>query len=161
MSLWHIAVLIPLLNSSTNDLLSYSLPLAALLNSYTNSSIVFPPYSSLFNSIIFTDSLSPSLNSFLISAKNSPTISYSSNPSSKSSNIFSFYTSADSSYIYERIYCICSSTTTSLIFILIYNLHAIMKPKTCDKVLSNTCGFATSMLITPVTPSTTPLFVNA
>ena len=45
MSLQHIVMLIPLLNSSINGLPSYLLSLAALLNSYMNSSIVFPPCS--------------------------------------------------------------------------------------------------------------------
>ena len=65
---------IPLLNFSTNGLLLYSLPLTALLNSYTNSSIVFSFYFNLLNSATFIDSLFSSSNSFLIFIKNSPTI---------------------------------------------------------------------------------------
>ena len=85
-----IAPLIPLLNSSTSSLPSYPLSFAALLNSYTNSFIVFPSYSNLLNSATLTNSSSPPPNSFLISAKNSPTVSYSNSSTFKSSNIFSF-----------------------------------------------------------------------
>ena len=37
-----------------------------------------------------------------------------------------------------------------------YNLHAVAKPKTFDKVPSNTCGLATSVLIaiSPASPPT-------
>ena len=104
MSLWYIVALIPPLNSSTSSLLSYSLPLSALLNFCTNFSMVLFPCSNLFNSATFTDSSSPSPNFFLILAKNSPTISYSSNPPFKSSNVFSFHTFADPLYIYDNTY---------------------------------------------------------
>ena len=63
---------IPLLNSSINSLLSYSLPQATLLNSYTNSSIILPPCFNFFNSTTFTNSLSPPPNSFFIAIKKFP-----------------------------------------------------------------------------------------
>ena len=75
-----IGLLIPLLNSSISSLSSYLLSLAALRNSYTNSSIVFPPCSNLFSFTTFANSLSPLPNSFFISTKKSPTVSYSNNP---------------------------------------------------------------------------------
>ena len=155
-SLHHIVVLISLLNSSTNGLFSYSLPLAVLLNSYTNSSIILPSCSSLFNSATFTDSLFPPLNFFPSSVKNSPTISYSSNLPSKSSNVFSFYTSTNPPCIYNSIHWICSSTATPFIFILMYNLHTITKPETFDRAPSNTCGLATSVLVTTSSPAPAP-----
>ena len=137
---------IPLLNSSTSDLLLYLLSLATLLNSCMNSSIILLPCSSLLNSATFIYSLSSSLNFFLISAKNFPAILYSNNLLFKSSSIFSFQTSTDPPCIYERIYCIYSSTATLFIFILIYNLHAVTNPEIFDEVLSNTCGLTTSVL---------------
>ena len=103
-SLWHTIPFISLLNSSTKSLLLYLLSLTTLLNFWTNSFIVLPLYYNLFNSTIFTISLSPLLKSFFISTRNSPTISYSNKPSSKSSNVFSFQTSTDPSYTYNRIY---------------------------------------------------------
>ena len=99
-----IAPLISLLNSSINSLSLYLLLLATLQNSYTNSSIVLPPCSNFFNSTTFTNSLSPPPNSLFIVVKNSPTNSYSNDPSSRSSNIFSFQMSADSPYIYNSIH---------------------------------------------------------
>ena len=101
MSLQCIVSFIPCLNSSINGLLSYLLSLAALLNSYMNSSIIFPSYSSLFNSAIFDLSLSSPPNSFLIFAKNSPAVLYSNNLASKSSSIFFFQTSANLSCTYD------------------------------------------------------------
>ena len=89
-SLQYIVVFIPHLNSFTNGLPLYLLSLAALLKSWTNSFIVLLSYSNLLNFATFTSSLSPSPNSFLISAKNSPAISYSNNPASKSSSVFFF-----------------------------------------------------------------------
>ena len=90
MSLWHIVVLIPLLNSSINGLPSYLLPLTALLNSCINSSIIFSLCSNLLNFATFLNSSSSSPNSFLMSTKNSLTISYSNNSPFRSSNIFFF-----------------------------------------------------------------------
>ena len=141
-SLHQIILFMPLLNSSTKGLSSYLLSLAALLNSWTNSSIVLLPYFNSLNSAISLSSLS---NSFLISIKNSPAISYSNNPFSKSSDIFSFYTSADPPYIYDNTHWIYSFTVTPLIFILMYNLHAVTKSETLDEVSSNTYGLITSM----------------
>ena len=132
-----------LLNSSTSSLPSYSLLLAALLNSYTNSSIVLPPCSNLLNSATFTDSLSPPPNTFLISAKNSSTISYSNSHPSRSSNTFPFHMSATLSYTYDNIHWICSSTSASLILIYMYSLHTVINPATLLKLPSNSCGLAT------------------
>ena len=146
MSLWHIILFIPLLNSSTKDLSSYLLPFATLLNSYTNSSIIFPSYSSLFNSATFTPSLFSPSNSFLMSTKNFSAILYFSNLSSKSSKIFSFQISTNLSYTYDNICYICSSSTTPLIFIFIYNLHTVIKSEIFLRVLLNTCGLVTSVL---------------
>jgi len=53
-----IVLFVPLLNSSTSALPLYLLLLAALQNSCTNSSIVFPSYSILLSSATLTDSLS-------------------------------------------------------------------------------------------------------
>ena len=71
-----------LMNFSTNSLSLYLLPLATLLNSWMNFSIILPFYSNLFNSFIFTDSFSLPPNFFLMAAKNSSTDSYSNSPSS-------------------------------------------------------------------------------
>ena len=128
-----------------------------------NSSIVFPLCSILLNSATFTDFSSSPPISFLISVKNSPVILYFNNPVFKSSNMFSFQTSANLSCTYDRIYYICSSTAISLIFILIYSLHTVTKPETFNEVLSNTCSFATSVLTTTtiaISPSI-PLFASA
>ena len=89
---------------------------------------------------------------FFMSVKNSLAVSYSNNSAFKSSNIFSFQTSTDSPCTYDNIHCIYSSTIASLIFILIYNLHAITKIKTFDKVPSNTCDLAISLLVLSFTP---------
>ena len=56
-SLCHIVLFMLLLNSSTKCCPSYLLPLAILLNSCTNSFIVFPPCSNHFNSATFTASV--------------------------------------------------------------------------------------------------------
>ena len=133
------------LNSSTNGHSLYSLPLATLLNFWTNSFIVFLSYSSLLNSTTFTDSLSPLPKSFLMFVKNFLAVSYSSSPTSKFSNIFSFHTFTNPPCMYERIYWICSSTVVLLILILMYNLHIITKPEIFNEVLSNTCGLAISV----------------
>ena len=93
-----------------------------------NSFIVHKPCSNTFNSTTFFDSLSSPPNSFFISSKNSPTISNSNTSISKSSNIFSFQTSADPSYTYINTYCTCFSTIISLILIFIYNLYTVTKP---------------------------------
>ena len=74
MSFLLIISFIPLLNSSINSLSSYSFPLTTLLNSWTNSSLVFSPYSIFFNSVTFIILSSPPLNSSFKSNKNSPTI---------------------------------------------------------------------------------------
>ena len=95
MSLWYIISFMPFLNFSIREYSSYPLPLAACLNSWTNSSIVFPSYSNLLNSATLTVSSSPLLNFFLNSVRNFFTISYSRFYSSKSSKMFSFWTSAD------------------------------------------------------------------
>ena len=87
------------------------------------------------------------LNSFLMSTKNSLAISYSNNPASKSSSMFSFQTSADPPCTYNNTHCICSSTVTPLIFILMYNLHAIMNPATFLELSLNFYGFTTSTCI--------------
>ena len=144
----------PHLNFSTRGLSSYPLPLTALLNSYTNSSIVLLPCSSLFNSATFTPFSSHPPNSFLIFANNSPTVSCSSEPFSKSFNVFSFYISANPPYTYDNIHWICSCTAALLIFIHKYNLHTITNSKTFAEVLLNMCSLATSMLVpSPPTPT--------
>ena len=63
---------------------------------------------------------------------------------SKSANTFSFYTSVDSLCTYIKIQCICSFTDFFLIFILIYNLHAVTKPATFSRSPSNNNGLAIS-----------------
>ena len=137
---------IPLLNSSIKSYPLYPLSLVAFLNFYTNFSIIFPPCSTLFNSANLTVFSSPPLNFFFIFAKNFLVILYSNNLASKSSNIFSFHTSTDFPYIYDKIHCICSSITSPLILILMYNLHAVINPETFSELSSNTCGLATSLL---------------
>ena len=89
-SFCQIFLFIPYLNSSTNGLLSCPLILAIFLNSYTYSSIILSPFLICFNSATFLDSSFPSPNLFYISSNNSPTVSNSHNPASKSSIIFYF-----------------------------------------------------------------------
>ena len=147
-----IAPLIPLLNSSINSLPLYLLLLATLQNSYTNSSIVLPPCSNFFNSTTFTNSLSLPPNSLFIVVKNSPTNSYSNDPSSRSSSIFSFQMSANSPYTYDSIHWICSSTVTFLILILMYSLQAVKNPNTFPASLLKTSSLATSLCVTNLRP---------
>ena len=127
---------IPYLNSSTNGLPSYLLPLTVLLNSCMNSSIVLPPCSNRLNSAAFTDFSSSPPNSLFKLFKNSSADLYSTSPDSSSSMIFSFYTSADPSCIYDSIHCTCPSTDSLLNLILIYSLHAVIKPPTFADVPS-------------------------
>lgn len=93
---------ITILNFSTNSLPVYSLPLATLLNSYTNFSIVPLPCSTFFNSATFIVLLSFPLNYLFKSAKNSPTVIYSNVLAFKSSKKFSFQVSADPPCIYDN-----------------------------------------------------------
>ena len=155
-------LLISHLNFSVNSLSLYLISLITFLNSCINSSIIFLPYSNLLNSTALTISSSLFPNSFLRSAKNSPAILYSKTSIFRSSKIFSFYTSAEFSCIYNKIYCICFSTVFFLILILINNLHAIINSKIFSNLLSNTYSLATSILdpvlglgTTPFTSSTT------
>ena len=124
------------LNSSINSHPSYLLSLTAYLNSWTNSSIIVPSCSS---------SSSPLLNSCFNSVRNSSAVSYFRFPPSKSFKMFSFDISANPPYTYNSIYWTCSSTTSLLILILMYNLHVVMNPETFLELLSNTCSFATSV----------------
>ena len=142
----------PCLNSSISGHLSYPLSLATLLKSYTNSSIVLPPCLIFFSSAIFTDSSSPPPNSLLISAKNSPAVSNSISPVSIFSITFSFQISAGPPYTQERTHWICSSTSTSLNLILMYNLYTPTNLETFDGVLSKVCGFATSVTADALSP---------
>ena len=158
MNLQYIVALIPLLNSSTNSLFLYLLPLATLLNSCMNFFIVFPPYSSLFNSTTFTDFSSFS-NSFLIFARNSSIFSCSNNPLFKSSSMFFFQTSTNPSCIYDSTYYICSSTGISLILICTYSLYAVINPATFPELPSNSCGLATLTCILGHVNTATPLFL--
>ena len=148
-----IAPLISLLNFSIRGLPLYLLSLAALQNSCMYSSIVFSLCSILLNSTAFTTSSSLSLNYFLISVKNSPTVSYSNIPSSRSSNTFSFQTSTDPPCIYNKIHWICSSSGTSLIFILKYNLHTMINPLIFSTSLLRIDGLATSIWNSVLDPS--------
>ena len=150
----------PLLNSSINGLPLYLLLFATLLNFYINFSIIFPPCSNFFNSVTFTVSLFSLSNSFFISVKNFPAILYSNTPASKSSNTFSFCTSADSPCTYDTIHYICFFTASPLIFILIYSLHAVMNSDTFSELLSNTCGLATSVFDPVLGLSTAPPTAN-
>ena len=147
---------IHLLNSSTNSLPSYPLPLAALLNSCTNFSIVLPSYSNLLNSATFTDSSSPPPNSFLIPAKNSSTVSYSNSPPSKSSNTFSFYMSATPPCTYNNIHWICFSTGAPLILICIYSLHTVINLATLPELPSNSYSLITLTCMLDHESVTTP-----
>ena len=108
-----------------------------------NFSIVFPLCSNLLNSATFTDFSSPPPNSFLISAKNSPTFSYSSNSPSKSSSMFSFQISTNPPYIYDSTYCICSFTSTPLILIHIYSLYAVINPAIFPELPLNSYSLTT------------------
>ena len=141
-------------------MLLYLFSLVALLNSCTNSSIVFSFCFNFFNSATLTVFSSLLLNSFFMSTKNSSTVSYSNTPTSRSSKIFSFYTYAEHPYIYDEIHCICSSPMSSLILILMNNLHAIINPETFSKLLSNTCGLTTSVLDLVLGLGAAPLFCN-
>ena len=49
---------------------------------------------------------------------------------------------------YNSTYWICSLTVIPLIFILIYSLYVVIKLKTFNKALSNTCSLTTSILAT-------------
>ena len=140
-----IAPFIPLLNSSTSSHSSYPLPLAALLNSWTNSSIVLFSCSNFLSFATFTASSSPPPNSFFRLMKNSFTDSYSTFSDSNSSIIFSFYISTDPPCIYESTHYTCSSTVTSLIFILKYNLHAVTNSPILPTSPLKMAGLATSM----------------
>ena len=144
-----------LLNSSIKDLLLYPLLFVTLLNSYTNFFIIFSPCSNLLNSTTLTVFSSLPPNSFIISAKNFPTISYFNSPTSKSSNIFSFHTFTNLSCIYNKIYWICPSTGSPLIFILIYNLHTIINSDTFSELLLNTCGL-TIFALAPILEAASP-----
>ena len=116
------------LNSSTNSLPSYPLPLAAHLNSCMNSFIVLPPCSSFLSSAAFTASSPPPPNSFFKLIRNSSAVSYLTSPASNSSMTFSFYMSANPPCTCNRIQYTCSTTVASPIFILMYNLHAFTNP---------------------------------
>ena len=121
-----VTLFILLLNSFTNAFSSYLLSLATLLNSWINSFIVFPLYLIFLSSANLTDSSSPLPNFFFIFIKNSLTNSNFTFSNSKSSNRFSFHTSADSLYTCDNTYWICFFTPTSLILILKYNLYTII-----------------------------------
>ena len=129
---------------SINSILLKPLPLATLLNSWINSFIVLFSCSIFFNSTTFTNSLFPFLNSYFRLARNSPTVRNSRLSFFKSSIIFSFQISADLLYIYNQTHCICSFTVTFLIFILIYNLHAVKNPKILLVSLLDAGSLATS-----------------
>ena len=94
----------PLLNSLISKHSLYLLPLATLLKSCTNFSIVLSSCSILFNSATFIYSSSPPPNSFLISAKNSPIDSNSNSLASNSSNIFFFQISANPPWTCDNIH---------------------------------------------------------
>lgn len=72
--------------------------------------------------------LSLLLNSLFSSVRNSLTFGNSKSLLSKSSIIFFFHIFADSLCTYNKIYYTCSSTDTSIIFILISSLYTITKP---------------------------------
>ena len=136
-SFYLIILFIPHLNSSTNSLSSYPLSLAILLNFCTNSSIIFSSYSTF---IILS---SPLPNSCFKSVTNPPTIVNMRLPFSKSSIMFSFHISTNLFYTYDNTYCTCSSTNTSPIFILMYNLYTIKNPDILFVIPPNICGLAT------------------
>ena len=117
--------LIPCLKSSINSFLSYLLPLTVLLNFCTNFSIVLLFYSTFLISATFNISLSPLPSSCFKFVRNSSTVACAKLSFSKSSIIFSFYISANSLYTYDKTYYTYFSTTTSLIFIYIYNLYTV------------------------------------
>ena len=150
-----IAPFIPLLNSFTKGLLSYLLPLSALLNSCTNLFIVFSPCFSFLSSATFTDSPFPPPNSFFKLIKNFSTVLYSIFPIFNSSIMFSFHMFTDPPCTYERTYWTCSSTVTSLIFILKYNLYTITNPPTLPASPLKMAGLATSIwdpMLDPIVP---------
>ena len=139
-------ITIPHLNSLINNHPLYLLSLAALLNSYTNSFIVYFSYSNLFSSTTFAISLSSFPNSFLKSTKISSTILYSKFHVFRFSNTFSFQISANSLYTYNKIYYICFSTISSLILILKNSLYAVTNSEAFSELPLNTCGLVTSIL---------------
>ena len=130
--------------------------LTALLNSWTNSFIVFPPCSILFSFPTFTNSSSLLSNSIFSSDKNSPTDPNSASLVSNFSTTFSFYTSADSLCTYNKTYWICLSTIAPLILILRYNLYAVINSSILPASPLQTGGLATSMLDLVLDPSITP-----
>ena len=98
-----------------------------------------------FNSATFIVLLSLLSNSCLKSARNSPTITNIKLPVSRSFITSSFYISTDPPYTYDSTYYTYSSTNISLIFILMYSLHAVKKPKIFPASLLNIYSLATSM----------------
>ena len=141
-----ITLFIPHLNSFINTLLSYLLFFTALLNFCTNSSIVLLLCSTFFNSATFIISLSPPSNSFFrfIRRINSSTIANSKLLFFRFLITFFFKMSTNSLYMYDITYWVFFSTKTFLIFILIYNLYTIKKPKILLISPLNVGGLATS-----------------
>jgi len=141
-----IASFIPLLNSLIKAYSFYLLPLITLLDSYTNSSIVFDHYSTLFNFTTLANMLFPLLNSFFCLARKSLTNGNSNFLVSKSSKTFFFQISTNSSYTYVKTHYSYSSTDTFLILNLIYNLHTITKHATLLVFLLDVDSLVTSAL---------------
>ena len=152
----RISLFILCLNSSMRGHSLYPLSLTALLNFCTNSSIILFPCSSFHSSATFINSSSLLPNSFFMSVKNSPIISYSSNSPSRSSNTFSFQMSTDPPCIYNSTHWIYSSTDTPLIFMYIYSLYTVMNLATFLELPLNSYGFATSTYILGCTNAATP-----
>ena len=137
--------------------------LAALLNIWTNLFMVQVSCFSYLSSAIFVDLSCPFPNSFFNAANSSLANKNSKFFDSKSARIFSFHTSAVSPYTYVEIQCTCSSTNSSLIFILIYSLHAVTKPAIFPEFPSNNGSLATSgwnLYLGLGATSSSPLYIS-
>ena len=121
MSLCWMVLFISHLNSLISGFLLYILSLAVLLNSWSNSSIVFPPCSSLFNSTTLV-AFYLLFWIFLLSLLEIPLLSYI--PNSLISNLLIHF------------------IFTYLLILPVYKINS----ETFSYVLSNTCGFVTSVL---------------
>ena len=121
MSLCWMVPFISHLNSLISGFLLYILSLAVLLNSWTNSSIAFPPCSSLFNSATLV-AFYLLFWIFFLSLLEIPLLSYI--PNLLISNLLIHF------------------IFTYLLILPAHNINS----ETFSDVLSNTCGFVTSVL---------------
>ena len=150
-----IILFILLLKFFTNTFTLYLLSLAAHLNFWTNSSIVFSLYSTFLSLVTLTNSLFSPPN-FFNSIKNSFVNLNFIFSNSKSSNKFLFYILVNTLYTYNNIYWICFFTNTPFILILKYNLYIIMNSVTLLAFLLKIGSLATS-ICNPILNSSIPI----